>query len=254
MKKLLFIPVAFLLGLFIVSCEDSTTGPDNTPTTGNLSIQSTPTGAQIWYVKGTTGTPTNSGKTTPDTLKNLDAAQYTILLKLDGYRDTTYVVTITAGQTLANSITLKRAALTFGPVRIWETAGTDTTQPSGLDLSTGNAYGIGSASSNRDKVDIYYSSNGFVVRSANAASGLTRVTSFFVGSGSNLNDGVGSPLATSSWASQMGDRETNYVFLFDHDSHYSKLKITNWGGGTPGNPAWVEVTYIYNEQANSRVF
>lgn len=248
MKDLILIPMVLLLGLLIVSCEDSTTEPGGT-TTGALFVQSTPVGAQIW-VDGT-----NSGKVTPDTIKNLSAGNHALTLKLDGYKDTIQAsVSITAGQTTSRNITLTRAASTFGPVRIWETTGTDTTQPSGLDLSTGNAYGIGSSSSNRDKVDIYYSSSGFVVRSASAATGLTRVTSFFVGSGTNLTDGTDSPLATGSWASQMGDRETNYVFLFDNDSHYSKLKITNFGGGTPGNPAWVEVTYIYNEQANSRVF
>lgn len=250
MKKLLLFPIAFLLGLFIVSCEDATTDPGgSTPTTGNLAVVSTPVGAQIW-VDGT-----NTGKITPDTVKNLSAGTHSLTLKLDGYKDSVQTgITITAGQTASRTITLTRAAFTFGPVKIWETTGTDTTQPSGLDLSSGMAYGIGSSSSNRDKVDIYYSSNGFVVRSANAASGLTRVTSFKVGGGTNLNDGVDSESATGTWASSMGDREPNYVFLFDNDQHYSKLKITSWGGGTPGNPAWVEVTYIYNTQANSKVF
>jgi hypothetical protein len=250
MKKLLLIPIAFLLGLFIISCEDTTTDPGgSTPTTGNLAVVSTPVGAQIW-VDGT-----NTGKVTPDTVKNLSAGTHSLTLKLDGYKDSVQTgITITAGQTASRNITLTRAASTFGPVRIWETTGTDTTQPSGLDLSSGTAYGIGSSSSNRDKVDIYYSSNGFVIRSANAASGLTRVTSFKVGGGTNLNDGVDSESATGTWASSMGDREPNYVFLYDNDQHYSKLKITSWGGGTPGNPAWVEVTFIYNTQANSRVF
>lgn len=247
MKKVIILPIIILLGLSLVSCEDTTTEPTPTPTTGNLAVVSTPAGAQIW-VDGT-----NTGKVTPDTVKNLSAGNHSLTLKLDGFRDTVQTnITITAGQTTSRNITLVRAARTFGPVRLWETTGTTAAQPSGLQLSSGNAYGISSA--DKDKVDIYYSSNGFVIRSANSATGLTRVTSFFVGSGTNLNDGVDSPLATSSWGSQMGDRETNYVFLFDNDSHYSKLKIVNFGGGTPGNPAWVEVQYIYNEQANSRVF
>lgn len=249
MKKILFFPLIIFMSLIFVSCEDTTTEPTPTPTTGNLAVGSTPAGAQIW-VDGS-----NTGKLTPDTVKNLSAGSHSLTLKLDGYRDTVQTnITITAGQTTSRNITLVRAAKTFGPVRLWETTGTTAAQPSGLDLSSGMAYGIGSTSPDRDKVDIYYSSSGFVIRSANAATGLTRITSFFVGSGTNLDDGVDAPLATSSWASQMGDRETNYVFLFDNDSHYSKLKIVNFGGGTPGNPAWVEVQYIYNEQANSRVF
>ncbi len=247
MKKLFLIPMLIILGILISSCEDTTTEPTPTPTTGNLAVISTPAGAQIW-VDGA-----NTGKVTPDTIKNLSAGTHSLTLKLDGYRDTVQTnITITAGQTTSRNITLVRAAKTFVSVRLWETTGTTAAQPSGLDLSTGMAYGISSA--DKDKVDIFYSSTGFVIRSANGVSGMTRVTSFFVGAGTDLNDGVDSPLATGAWASQMGDREPNYVFLFDNDSHYSKLKITNFGGGTPGNPAWVEVTYIYNEQPNSRVF
>lgn len=247
MKKLLLIPIALLLGLFIVSCEDSTTDPGATSTTGTLAVQSTPAGAQIW-VNGT-----NTGKVTPDSVKNLAAGTYTLTLKLDGYKDTTRTnINITAGLVTNQLITLTSASTTFGPVRLWETTGTTVAQPSGLDLSTGAAYGISSA--DKDKVDIFYSSTGFVVRSANGTSGMTRVTSFKVGTGTNLNDGVDSEAATGAWATQMGDREANYVFLFDNDQHYSKLKITSFGGGTPGNPAWVEVQYIYNGQANSRVF
>jgi hypothetical protein len=247
MKKLLLIPLALLLGLFIASCEDSSTDPDTTPTTGNLFVQSTPVGAQIW-VDGT-----NTGKVTPDSVKNLSAGTHSLTLKLDGYKDTVQTnVTITAGFTTSKLITLTRASLSFGPVRLWETTGTTAAQPSGLDLSTGLAYGISSV--DKDKVDIFYSSTGFVVRSANGSSGMTRITSFLVGSGTNLNDGVDSPAATAAWLTQIGDREANYVFLYDNDLHYSKMKITSWGGGTPGNPAWVEVQLIYNEQANSKIF
>jgi hypothetical protein len=248
MKKLLLIPLVMLLGLFIVSCEDSTTNPPSV-TTGTLFVQSTPVGAQIW-VDGT-----NTGKITPDSIKNLSAGNHALTLKFDGYKDTVQAsVSITAGQTTSKNITLTRAASTFGPVRIYETTGTTALQPSGLDLSTGMAYGISSA--DKDKVDIFYYSSGstFEIRSANTASGLTRVTSFKVGASTNLNDGVDSDPATGSWLTKMGDRETNYVFLYDNDLHYSKLKITSFGGGTPGFPAWVEVQYIYNDQANSRVF
>jgi hypothetical protein len=249
MKKLLFLPIILFTTFFFISCEDSTTDPGGEVTTGTLFVQSTPTGAQIW-VDGS-----NTGKFTPDSVKNLSAGTHSLTLKLDGYKDSVQTgITITAGSTTTRNLTLIRAALTFGPVRLWETTGTTVAQPSGLDLSTGNAYGISSA--DKDKVDIYYSSAGFLVRSANAATtqGLTRITSFNVGNGTNLNDGVDSDPATGTWAFSMGDRETNYVFLFDNDSHYSKLKITSFGGGTPGNPAWVEVQYIYNEQANSKVF
>ena len=44
----------------------------------------------------------------------------------------------------------------------------------------------------------------------------------------------------------MRDTQTNYVFLYDDDGHYSKMKITNRGGGSGSDPAWVEITWIYN--------
>ena len=134
----------------------------------------------------------------------------------------------------------------YGPVKIYETAGTTPNEPSGLDLSSGMAYGVSSGQS--DLVDIYYSSNGYLVQSADLYPGLIRVTKFYVGSSDNLFDGVDSPDKNSgSWTNNMGDREANYVFLYDHDGHYSKIKIVNWGGGVPGEPAWVEVQWHYNE-------
>jgi hypothetical protein len=250
MKKLLFLPIILFTTFFFISCEDSTTDPGGEVTTGTLFVQSTPAGAQIW-VDGS-----NSGKVTPDSVKNLSAGTHSLTLKLDGYKDSVQTgITITAGSTTQRTITLTRASLSFGPVIIWETVGTTASQPSGLDLSTGIAIGIGASVSGRANVDIYYDGTDFKIHSASAVSGLTRVSSFFIGSGTNLDDGVNSPTKDNTWVSQMPDtKNSNYVFIFDNDSHYSKLRITDQGGGTPGNPAWVEVQLIYNEQANSKVF
>ena len=52
----------------------------------------------------------------------------------------------------------------------------------------------------------------------------------------------------------MNDRETNYVFLYDNDGNYSKAKISGFGGGTPGNPDWVELNWLYNKTANDNRF
>jgi hypothetical protein len=52
--------------------------------------------------------------------------------------------------------------------------------------------------------------------------------------------------SSGTWTDNIRDTEDNYVFLFDDDGHYSKLKIVNRGGGQPGNPAWVEVQWWYN--------
>lgn len=246
MNKILSLLFILSIGFVLSSC-DSTTDPVIPPvTTGNVYLESTPAGAEIW-VDGV-----SSGKVTPDSVTNIEEGNHNITLKLADYDDTTFTMTVIAGQQASNDVTmisnlfLTHYGGTVNIVRLWETLGTTADQPSGLDLSSGNPYGI--SSSDADKVDIYYSSNGFLVKSADLASGLTRVTDFMVGGASDLNDGLDSPLrSTGLWLDNMGDRETNYVYLYDNDGHYSKLKIVQWGGGVPGEPAWVEVEWWYNE-------
>lgn len=247
MKKLFYLLLIITTAVLFTSCD--TTDDPITPTpTGNLFVSSNPASAQIW-IDGV-----NTGKITPDTVKNLDEGLYSVTLKLTDFRDSTFSISVSGNQTaVVSNINLVSNVIvqSFGPVRIWETVGTTSSQPSGLDLSTGLAYGVSSA--DKDKVDIYYSTTGFLVQSANlnTTQGLTRVTAFRVGSSGNLNDGVDSPTrASGTWGNSMGDRETNYVFLYDHDSNYSKVKISSFGGGTPGNPAWVELTWIYNKTAS----
>ena len=136
---------------------------------------------------------------------------------------------------------------------MWETVGTTVDQPSGLDLSLGMAFGISGASSGQ--VDVYYSSNGFLVQSADLGSGMTRVTKFRVGGASTLDDGINSPLQNSgTWTNNVTDIQANYFYLYDNDGHYSKAIISNRGGGTPGNPAWVEITWWYNSIADDERF
>ncbi|HMU42057.1 MAG TPA: PEGA domain-containing protein [Ignavibacteriaceae bacterium] len=242
MNKILSLLFILSIGFVLSSC-DSTTDPVIPPvTTGSIYLESTPAGAEIW-VDGI-----NSGKVTPDSVVNLDEGNRNITLKLADYDDTTFTMTVIAGQQVSKDVTMiSNLFLTFhGTARLWETLGTTADQPSGLDLSSGNPYGISSA--DKDKVDIYYSSNGYLVKSADLASGLTRVTAFMVGGASDLNDGIDSPLrSTGIWLDNMDDREPNYVYLYDNDGHYSKIKIVNSGGGFSGEDAWVEVEWWYNE-------
>jgi hypothetical protein len=253
MKNLFYIALIAISTLVMVSC-DSTTDPTTPDPQGNLFVSSVPAGAQIW-VNGV-----NTTKVTPDTVKDISTGVKNVTLKLQDYSDTTFTVTVSENQTsvvsnvqLVSNIILQ----SFTPVRIWETTGTNASQPSGLDLSTGMAYGISSV--DKDKVDIYYYSNSagtiFLVQSAGNNSGMTRVTKFRVGSSSVLTDNVDSPLSTAgTWTANMGDRETNYVFLYDNDGNYSKVKISSFGGGTTGNPAWVELQWIYNKTVNDNRF
>ena len=243
MKKFFFLLIIPFLGLLISSCDSSEDPMTPVNTKGSIYITSNPAGAEIW-IDGI-----NSSSTTPDTVTNVEQGVRNVTLKLQDYNDTTFAISVTAEQTsVVGPIALVSNIVTtlYGPVRIYETAGTGPTEPSGLDLSSGMAYGVSSAQN--DLVDIYYSSNGFLVQSANLYPGLIRETDFFVGSSINLFDGEDSPLSTSgTWATNIDDREANYVFLYDHDGHYSKLKIVSWGGGVPGEPAWVEVQWYYNE-------
>ena len=246
MKKLILLLIIPFAALVISSCD--TTDDPVTPTAkGNIFITSNPAGAQIWIAG------VNTSQVTPDTVKDLDAAVYTVTLKLTDYNDTTFSVTVTPGQTVVLvPIVLASNIMTtlYGPVRIYETAGTTANEPSGLDLSSGMAWGVSSDSSGL--VDIYYSTSGtggqgFLVQSADLNPLLIRETDFFVGSSDNIFDEVDSPEQNvGTWTNNMDDREANYVFLYDHDGHYSKLKIVLWGGGVPGEPAWIEVQWIYN--------
>ena len=248
MKPLILLFVISLAGLFITSCdttEDTVTPPVNTK--GNLFISSTPAGAQIWL------DGVNTNQVTPDTVLDIEEGTHNITLKLTDYIDTTFVISITAEQTgVVGPIILTSNIITtlYGPVTIYETNNTSASQPSGLDLSTGNAWGVSSDSSGL--VDIYYSTTGtggegYLVQSADLY-GLVRVTKFSVGSSDNLFDEVDSPdRFAGSWTNHMDDREPNYVFLYDQDGHYSKIKIVAWGGtGTIGDPAWVRVQWYYN--------
>lgn len=242
MKKLILLLLLPFAALMITSC-DSSNDPITPAQQGNIFLSSNPAGAQIWL------DGTNTSKTTADTVKNVNEGVHSVTLKLQDYRDSTFSISVSGGQTsVVSNVTLVSNILTtlYGPVKIYETIGTSSSQPSGLDLSTGLAYGVSSAQNTL--VDIYYSSSGFLVQSADLYPNLVRETDFFVSSGTGLFDGEDSPLRnTGTWTNNIGDRENNYVFLYDHDGNYSKLKIVNWGGGVIGEPAWVEVQWIYNK-------
>lgn len=249
MKKLILFLLIPFTALMIISCDTSDDPITPTPE-GNVFVSSNPAGAEIWL------DGTNTLKTTADTVKNVDEGVHSITLKLEDYRDTTFSISVTGGQTsIVSNVTLVTNIFTelFDPVKIYETTGTSATQPSGLDLSTGLAYGVSSAQNGL--VDIYYSSSGFLVQSADLYPNLIRETDFFVSSATGLFDGEDSPLRnTGTWTDNIGDRENNYVFLYDNDGNYSKLKIVSWGGGVIGEPAWVEVQWIYNKTLQDNRF
>lgn len=251
--KFRFLSLVFLLlGLIIFGCDSSDDPVAPEPEKGKLAVFSTPAGAEIFLDGSTTN------KITPDTVE-ADAGLYVIRLELEGYRDTTFSITITANQTGVVNVTLTEDNdLSFyGNVIIYETANSAVDQPSGIDLSAGQALGISESNPDRQKIDIYYSSNeGKLVRSAHLVQlidPLSRNTYFHIGSSSNLNDGVNSPLQDASWEFGMDDDENNYAFLYDEDGHYSKLRIIERGVANNG-VAWVKVEWYYNNTTGDTKF
>jgi|GEM_PF-440899 len=213
----------------------------------DVTVSSTPVGAQIW-INGS-----NSGFVTPQVFTNMPYGNYTITLKKENFEDYTQVLVV-SGSSTSLDVDLAPLYTTYSTVKLWETVGTTSTQPSGLDLSTGSALSISTTAGVNGNVDIYYSSAGFIVRSANGENGMTRETYFKVAAGSDLNDGVDSPVKDANWDTQILDTETDYVFLYDADGNYSKFKIIARGGGVVGEPAWVEVSWIYNKAVGSTKF
>lgn len=250
MKKLL-LTASIIFSIVFFSCTDSTTEP-TTPAndTGSVFVQSTPSGAQIW-IDGT-----NSNKLTPDTVTNLSVGSKNVKLVFVGtsLRDTTVQTTVTKNGVASVNITAALDTALFGPVRIWETADNTAGHSSGLILSSGQPLSV--AGSNKQSTDIYYSSTGYIVASANknTTQGLTRKTYFKVGTSNNLYDGLTSSLfqlTDSNWKDNIPVTETNYAFLYDNDGYYSKARITGQGT-TPY--AWVEITWVYNKVKGDKRF
>ena len=254
MKKLILLLIIPFAALVISSCD--TTDDTVTPTEpGSIFVTSNPAGAQIWL------DGVNTSQVTPDTIKNLDEGVYNVTLKLTDYNDVTFSVSVTSGQMsdLTNVVLVSEIMTTlFGIVKIYETAGETAQRPSGLDLSSGMAYGI--SSTEQDSVDIYYSTDGtggqgFLVQSADLNPNLIRETDFFVGGSENLFDEEDSPDKNDgTWTNNISNMDSNYVFLYDHDGHYSKLKIVNSGGGQTGEPFWVQVQWYYNNTVLDKRF
>jgi hypothetical protein len=247
--KYVFLFLLMLFGMFLTSCTNNSNNPVTPNPVGSIFVSSTPASAQIWL------DGTNTGKVTPDSVTNINVGSHTVMLKLTDYLNDSVTVNVQEGlQTTLNRTLVSDISITiYGPVTVWESADPLATDPSGIVLKSGQAVSIGS--STYGPVDVYYSSNGYVVATAYGLHNNTgRITSFYVGSSNNLTDGVSSPLATNSWLTEVNDTETNYFFLFDADSHYSKMIITGMGGGTPGNPAWINVKWLYNNKPNDQRF
>lgn len=250
MKKIFSLLQILFAVLLINSCSDDPSSPSLPE--GNLYLSSIPSGAQIW-IDGT-----NTTQTTNDTVFDIDEGVHNITLKRNEYVDTTFSVTIIEDETSTiQPIVLVSDIQTssFNLVRIYASYGSPASLPNGIDLSSGNAWGISSDSSSL--VDIYYYSdaagNSYLIQSADLA-GLTRETDFLVGAGNNIRDGTDSPIhSPGTWSKSIDRSENNYVFLYDNDHHYSKFLIVNRSDSSE-NPAYIDVQWYYNKVVQDNRF
>lgn len=193
-----------------------------------------------------------TGKSTPDSLNGLAPGTYNISLSVDRYFDTTFSVTITEGCHLNKFVSLKYdlQIQKFMDTRIWEVVDSNDSKNLGLDLSTGITYNVNGP--DKDKVDIYYNKDGYIVSNNGPAVSINN-TWFKPGITELLNDGVAAPLYNEvTWVKKMSEKESSYVFLYDKDGHYSKIKIIRYGWESPGltGRAWIDFQWIYNKRAN----
>lgn len=95
--------ILFLLVSFFVftSCREGIVEFPGTDETGTVFINSLPDGADIYINQSWTG------RSTPDSVTDLQPGIYQLKLKLVGYRDTTIAVSIVKGRKLSFSITLR---------------------------------------------------------------------------------------------------------------------------------------------------
>lgn len=251
-KHYIFLPLLLLFGLLLASCKSKSNDINNNPiapnAVGNIYFSSVPASAQIWL------DGINTGKITPDSVNSISAGTHIVILKLTDYLNDTVSVNVQDGShILLNRILLSDKSVTnYGPIKIWAATADSIAFPRGIILKTGRSSLL--ASGGKDSVDIYYSSNGFVI-STSSSSINNRKASFFVGLSTNLNDSVESPTVLDSWVTQVPNTETNYFFIFDTDSCYSKMIITaDSVGNTSGSPAWINVQWLHNNKPNDRRF
>lgn len=244
MKKILFPLIMLSIAVFFSAC-DTTTDPDPVDEKGNVVVVSNPAGAQIW-----TGT-TNTGKVTPDTLKNLTGTSVSVTLKLENYNDTTFTVPVSAGKTTTSSTIVLTAkpldVSTYNDIQLYERADTDPTHLSGLILSSGTKI-----LSSSNTADVYFDFDSLKSSHLRPPSATPyRYTDFYNGTAPNsdLTDGADSPVYSSAtWTYGKKETQTYYSFLYTNDLHYVKLKITATGGASgPTDPfKWIKVSYKYN--------
>lgn len=145
--------------------------------------------------------------------------------------------------------------MTYSDVILYESADKTVNHSPGLILSSGLVVGFSDV--NKSAMDLYYHSVDYDLYSTAIAAdpALLRKTYFIKGNGTDINDRINAPKYDAlEWSNWMPDTSSAYHFIYDNDRHYSKLIITERGGGTANIKAWIKVKWIYNNVANCQLF
>ena len=113
-----------------------TMAPLQNPSTGDLQVTSSPSGAAVYLNGNYQGVTTSTGG--PLDITDLTVATYTVLLKKSGYQDHTTTVTIVAGQTAQVAATLQSSS---APISGTISAEIQST-PEGADVYINNFYRV----------------------------------------------------------------------------------------------------------------
>lgn len=206
---------------------------------GIISLESEPSGAKIYI------NDENAFESTPQTFSRPDGI-YTFTLRMEEHNDTTFDVLIQDSKDVELSVNLKGEFLSyFNNKVIYDTTGSAFNEPSGLSLSTGNVLNIKPNSGQKAIADLILVPNefgSFDIKTPYSTNGMFRDTRFSVSPSTDLNDGKNSPSEDPSWRNSFPFTTDNYVFAYDADGHYSKIKIVK----RSENPTRVELRWIYN--------
>ena len=213
-------------------------------------VVSVPAGALVSIDGGT------ASKTTPFTTDSLTAANHTFKFVFSDYTTT---LTQTVSSKKIDTLTFSMLT-SFSTTSIYETAATGATQYSGLILKTGMTVGF-SDIANKGAMDLFFKKTpDYDLESPALAvdTALLRKTFFKTATGTNLADGVSSPVydATpgvwSNFLSNIATMDTaHYFWIYDNDHNYTKAKVAEYHARTStSDPAYVKLKYYYNSKGS----
>jgi len=187
---------------------------------------------------------------TPDEF-NLSEGIHSITLKLDEFFDSTVVVNIKNSEDIPVHIKLRSKSIVAFKGVIWDSSSTDPNRLGGLDLSTGK--NVVFKNKRGKSADLYFASKNNIIANPNKLYYENKNTLMKEGPSPNIKDRVDGPYEQDdSWSDSTFANVNNYLFLYDANGHYSKLKIV--GTVTSGNLKGIKVEWLYNKKPYDNFF